>query len=79
MGAKGSEGREGTGARGIGAVVGGAGGTDAGTERAVAGGSSISLQHGAGPQVEYQQPAGPRLVPEAEDERHEAWPATDQQ
>ena len=39
IGAKGSEGIEGTRARGIGAVVGGAGGTDAGTEGARAGGS----------------------------------------
>ena len=35
--------------------------------------------YGAGPRVESQQPAGPRLVPEAEDERQEAWPATDRQ
>ena len=35
--------------------------------------------HGVGPRVESQQLAGPCLVPEAEDERHEAWPATDRQ
>ena len=29
--------------------------------------------------MEYQQPAGPRLAPEAEDVRHEAWPTTDRQ
>ena len=34
---------------------------------------------GVGPRVEYQQPVGPRLVPEVEDERHEARPATDRQ
>ena len=38
-----------------------------------------ALLQGAGPRVEYQQPAGPRLVPKVEDERHEAWPATDRQ
>ena len=32
---------------------------------------------GAGPRVESQQPVGPRLVPEVEDERHKEWPATD--
>ena len=34
---------------------------------------------GAGPRVEYQQQAYPRLVPEAEDERNEVWPATNRQ
>ena len=34
---------------------------------------------GAGSLVEYQQPAGPWLVSEGEDERHEAWPATNRQ
>ena len=32
---------------------------------------------GVGPLVDYQQPARPRLVPEGEDERHEAWLTTD--
>ena len=41
MGAEGFEGIEGTRARGTGAVVGGTGGTDAGTERARAGDSSV--------------------------------------
>ena len=41
MGAEGSEGIEGTAARGTGAVVGGAGGIDAGTERAGAIGSLV--------------------------------------
>ena len=41
--------------------------------------SQCALLQGAGPRVEYQQPVGPRLVPEAEDERHEAWPTTDRQ
>ena len=37
---------------------------------------------GAGPRVEYQQSAGPRLVPEAGPRgwsQHEAWPAIDRQ
>ena len=33
---------------------------------------------GEGPRVEYQYPTGPRLDLEAKDERHEAWPTTDQ-
>ena len=36
-----------------------------------------ALLQGAGSRVEYQQSAGPWLVPEAEDERHGAWSATD--
>ena len=38
-----------------------------------------ALLQGAGRIVEYQHPAGPRLVPEVEDERYEAWPAIDRQ
>ena len=78
-GGEGSEGIEGTEARGTEAMVGGAGGTDAGTEGAGAGGSSMCSATGAGPLVEYQQPAGPWLVLEGEDERHEVWPTTDRQ
>ena len=32
---------------------------------------------GTGPRVEYQQSTSPRSVPKEENERHEAWPATD--
>ena len=46
MGAEGSEGIEGIGARGLGAVVGGARGTDGGTDGAGAGGSSVCLAIG---------------------------------
>ena len=57
-------------------MVGGAEGTGGGTDEEGAGGSSVFSAIGAGPLVDYQQPARPRLVPEGEDERHEAWPTT---
>ena len=38
-----------------------------------------ALLQGAGPRVEFQHPAGPQLLPEAEDERNRAWSATNRQ
>ena len=58
-------------------MVGGAGGTDAETKGAGAGAPQYAQLQGAGPLVEYQQPAGPWLASESEDVRHEEWPATD--
>ena len=77
MGAEGSEGIEGTGVGRTGVVVGGVEGTASGVEEVGAGGSSVGSTTGADPRVEYQQPVGPRPIPEAEDERHGAWFTTD--
>ena len=55
MGAEGFEGVEGTGAEGIGAVVGRAGGTDAKTERAGVGGSSVCSETGSCGWGEFQK------------------------
>ena len=53
-------------------MVGGAGETGGGTDEAGAGGSPVCSAIADSPLVDYHQLARPRLIPEGEDERHEA-------